>query len=223
MDRTCERKDGRALSTTRSSCVTLGRWLASFALVASAHAGVWYGATHSWAQEAAFTPLPVVQVSLVERPPQSYVTPLRAAPRQKPMAQPEHRAEAPPPPPDSATAREALEPPPVPAAAEALAPETETYVEPIFSASYLNNPPPTYPLAARRRGHEGTVIVRAEIGSDGGCRQAALKKGSGHALLDQAAVAAVRRWRFVPAKRGDTAVTAWVEVPITFKLENSFN
>jgi protein TonB len=106
-------------------------------------------------------------------------------------------------------------------AAEALAPEPETYTQPIFSASYLNNPPPVYPLAARRRGHEGTVIVRVEIGSDGGCRQAALKQGSGHALLDRAAVDAVRKWRFVPAKRGDTALTAWVEVPITFKLEDS--
>lgn len=209
--------------SARPGCITAGRWLASFALVASAHAGIWYGATHSWPHESAFTPLPVVQVSLVERPPQSYVTPLRAAPRQQPVAQPERRSETPPPPPDSAAIREAPEPPPAPAAAEAVAPETETYVEPIFSASYLNNPPPVYPLAARRRGQEGTVIVRAEIGSDGGCRQAALKKGSGHTLLDHAAIAAVRQWRFVPAKHGDTAVTAWVEVPITFKLEDSLN
>lgn len=212
--------------SAHQGCITWGRWLASFALVASAHAGVWYGVTHplSWSQEPAFTPLPVVQVSLVERPPQSYVTPLRAAPRRKPTAQPERPKETPPPPADSAAATQTLEPPtPAAAAAEALAPEPETYVQPIFSANYLNNPPPAYPLAARRRGHEGTVIVRAEIGSDGGCRQAALKKGSGHPLLDQAAVAAVHQWRFVPAKRGNAAVTAWVEVPITFKLEDSFN
>lgn len=209
--------------SAQPGCVSIGRWLASFALVASAHAGVWYGATHAWPRASAFSPLPVVQVSLVERPPQSYVTPLRAAPRRQPVAQPERRPETPPPPSESAATRDAPAPPPMPAAAEALAPETETYVQPIFSASYLNNPPPVYPLAARRRGQEGTVIVRAEIGSDGGCRQAALKKGSGHALLDQAAISAVRKWRFVPAKRGDTAMTAWVEVPITFKLENSLN
>ena len=33
-----------------------------------------------------------------------------------------------------------------------------------------------------------------------------------------AAVAAVKRWTFVPAKRGDEAVDGWVNVPIDFKL-----
>ncbi len=202
-------------------CITWGRWLAWFALVASAHAGVWYGATHSWLRESALTPLPVVQVSLVQRSPRSYVTPLRAASKRKPIAQPERRAETRPPS-ASIDDKPAPQPPaPEPVAAETLAPAPETYVQPVFSASYLNNPPPAYPLAARRRGHQGTVIVRAEISSDGDCRQAALKKGSGHPLLDKAAMEAVRKWRFVPAKRGNTAITAWVEVPITFKLEDS--
>jgi protein TonB len=210
-------------ANARTRCISGGRWFASFALVASAHAGVWYGATHAWPQDSAFTPLPVVQVSLVARPPQPHVTPLRAAPKRTRIAPPEPQTETPPPAPSTHAAdKPASEPPaPQPVAAEALALEPETYVQPVFSASYLNNPPPAYPLAARRRGQAGTVIVRAEIGSDGGCRQAALKQGSGHPLLDRAAVDAVRKWRFVPAKRGDTAVAAWVEVPITFKLEDS--
>ena len=29
----------------------------------------------------------------------------------------------------------------------------------------------------------------------------------------------VRRWRFIPAKRGDEAVSAWVLIPISFRLE----
>lgn len=215
----------------RPGCITRGRWLASFALVASAHAGVWYGATHplSSSEQPAFKPLPVVQVALVNRPPQTHVTPLRAAPKQKPAPRAERQPEpspAPPPAETVAVAETPKPPPPAPApvespVAEAVAPEPETYVQPIFAANYLSNPPPLYPLAARRRGHEGTVIVHAEVGSDGLCRQAMLKQGSGHPLLDRAAVEAVRKWRFVPAKRGETAVSAWVEVPITFKLENS--
>jgi protein TonB len=91
---------------------------------------------------------------------------------------------------------------------------------PRFNAAYLNNPPPAYPLAARRRGMEGRVMVRAEVQQDGRCAQVELKQGSGHELLDRAALEAVGKWRFVPARQGGQAVTAWVEVPITFKLNN---
>jgi protein TonB len=92
---------------------------------------------------------------------------------------------------------------------------------PRHHAAYLSNPPPAYPLAARRRGIEGTVLVRAEISAGGECQRAELKKTSGHEMLDNAALEAVKKWRFVPAKRGSQAVVAWVEVPITFKLENN--
>lgn len=97
-----------------------------------------------------------------------------------------------------------------PAAAEA----------PRFNAAYLNNPPPAYPAAARRRGQEGRVLVRAEVLADGRCARVELRQGSGHELLDQAALDAVRKWRFVPARQGDQTVTAWVDVPIAFKLNN---
>lgn len=80
--------------------------------------------------------------------------------------------------------------------------------------------PPTYPPALRRRGIEGTVTVRAEISSGGECLRAELKKSSGSDMLDEAALEAVKKWRFIPAKRGGLAVDAWVEVPITFKLRN---
>lgn len=50
---------------------------------------------------------------------------------------------------------------------------------PRFNAAYLNNPPPAYPLAARRRGIEGRVMVRAEVLADGTCNRVELKKTSG--------------------------------------------
>jgi protein TonB len=91
---------------------------------------------------------------------------------------------------------------------------------PRYIAAYLNNPPPAYPAAARRRGHEGRVLVRAEVLADGRCNQVMLKASSGHDLLDRAAMDAVQQWRFVPARQGDQAVDAWVDVPITFKLND---
>ena len=45
-----------------------------------------------------------------------------------------------------------------------------------------------------------------------------LQRSSGYTRLDEAAQQAVRAWRFVPARRGDEAVPAWVVVPIEFTL-----
>ncbi|MBS4097139.1 MAG: energy transducer TonB, partial [Sulfuricella sp.] len=111
--------------------------------------------------------------------------------------------------------------PTAPAVPAPPAPKAEPALElPRYNAAYLNNPPPAYPLAARRRGIEGTVLVRAEISAEGECLRVELKKSSGTEMLDQTALEAVKKWRFVPAKRGSQAVTAWVEVPLTFKLDN---
>jgi protein TonB len=41
---------------------------------------------------------------------------------------------------------------------------------------------------------------------------------SGHPVLDEAAIAAVRQWRFVAATRGGTAVPAAADVPVRFTL-----
>jgi protein TonB len=100
------------------------------------------------------------------------------------------------------------------------APAPQEYSEPIYSAAYLNNQPPVYPLTARRRGIEGTVLLRVEIHAHGHCQQVRVKRSSGHAVLDGAALEAVRQWHFVPARRGSQAVTATVDVPISFRLNS---
>ncbi|CAK0774034.1 periplasmic protein TonB [Gammaproteobacteria bacterium] len=89
---------------------------------------------------------------------------------------------------------------------------------PRYQADHLHNPPPTYPLLARRRGIEGLVRVRAEVDPDGHCRRVELARGSGEASLDDAAVRAIQRWRFIPARRGHEAVSAWVDIPLRFRL-----
>jgi protein TonB len=47
-----------------------------------------------------------------------------------------------------------------------------------------------------------------------------IRTSSGVERLDRAALDAVRRWRFVPARQGDTPVDAWVLVPIRFSLDS---
>jgi len=80
------------------------------------------------------------------------------------------------------------------------------------------NPPPEYPRAARRHGYEGRVTVRATVGVDGVPRDVTVASPSGHACLDKAAVDAVKRWRFEPARRGGAAVEGTVDVPFRFEL-----
>jgi protein TonB len=93
-------------------------------------------------------------------------------------------------------------------------------VPPNFNAAYLNNPPPAYPVTARRMGQQGKVILRVLVNPAGTADKVELRTSSGFDRLDDAALDAVRRWRFVPARQGDQPVTAWVLVPIVFTLES---
>jgi protein TonB len=92
-------------------------------------------------------------------------------------------------------------------------------VPPSFDAAYLRNPKPAYPPMSKRRGEEGTVVLRVFVNAQGGAEKVAVRTSSGHELLDQAAHDTVHQWRFVPARQGDQPVAAWVLVPIVFRLE----
>ena|GEM_PF-219646 len=89
---------------------------------------------------------------------------------------------------------------------------------PAFDADYLSNPTPSYPPAARRLGIQGEVVIRVLVNPDGKPENLQLQKSSGSSLLDNAALSAVKHWSFVPARRGDKPVSAWVDVPIHFRL-----
>lgn len=104
--------------------------------------------------------------------------------------------------------------PPAPARAE-----PPQVVPPRFDAAYLNNPPPVYPAAARRRGEHGRVQLRVYVTAAGTAEQVELFRTSGSGPLDAAAREAVERWRFIPARQGDRPVGAWVIVPIVFTIE----
>lgn len=96
----------------------------------------------------------------------------------------------------------------------------ETVTEPRFDAAYLNNPTPAYPPLSRRLSEQGRVLMRVYVDPQGAPAQVELRQSSGHPRLDSAAEAAVRHWRFVPARQGSDAIGAWVLVPISFSLRS---
>jgi protein TonB len=93
-----------------------------------------------------------------------------------------------------------------------------TVIAPIYDADYLSNPVPPYPPAAKRLKLQGTVIVRVFVTPSGKPETVNLQKSSGASILDDAAVDAVKHWLFVPARSGDKPISAWVDVPILFRL-----
>jgi len=93
-------------------------------------------------------------------------------------------------------------------------------VTPAHDAGYLHNPKPRYPAIAIARNWEGLVRLRVYVLPNGSPGQVMLHQSSGHDVLDQAALEVVRRWQFVPAKRGEQAIASWVVVPLVFKLDS---
>ncbi|MGV6477783.1 energy transducer TonB, partial [Azotobacter vinelandii] len=170
------------------------------------------------------TPPPPAVAAPEPPPPPPVVEELapRKAPPKPPKPQPpRQKAEAKPArtPPAKAEAPPAPTAPPAPAApASAPALAQAPLTPPSAGAGYLKNPAPEYPALALRRNWEGSVLLRVHVLASGRPSEIRVQQSSGRDLLDEAAVAAVRRWSFVPAKRGDQAQDGWVTVPIDFKL-----
>jgi len=77
---------------------------------------------------------------------------------------------------------------------------------------------PTYPAAPRRLGIQGTTLLRVHVLADGRIGDVLVETSAGHPDLDQAAVGAIRGWRFEPARRGNEPVAMWVLLPFEFRL-----
>lgn len=93
--------------------------------------------------------------------------------------------------------------------------------EPDYHAAYLHNPPPVYPMSARRMGIQGRVVLHVEVQADGICGQITIRQSSGYAMLDNAALQTVRNWHFAPARHAGQAVSRWFLVPIQFSLKDN--
>jgi protein TonB len=99
-------------------------------------------------------------------------------------------------------------------------PAVERIEPPGFQAAYLDNPQPPYPLLSRRNREAGQVRLRVLVNADGRAETLKIQVSSGYPRLDMAASEAVRGWRFTPARQAGRNIAGWVEVPITFSLEN---
>lgn len=105
---------------------------------------------------------------------------------------------------------------PAPAAVVATAaPAMPIIVNPSFR---MPPAPPVYPKRARDLDQQGEALVRARLDRDGNAEEIVLWRSSGYDLLDNAALSAVRRWQFEPARRDGEPIVAWVQVPVRFFL-----
>jgi protein TonB len=119
-----------------------------------------------------------------------------------------------------ATVREI--PPPVTAAPAAPAAPSTAPPAPITppdaSAASLNNASPRYPVESRRRREEGTVRLRVVITVDGRVKDISVARTSGFGRLDEAALLAVRKWKFQPGMQAGNPVEAVGYLSIPFKI-----
>lgn len=103
-----------------------------------------------------------------------------------------------------------------------LAAETSNITAPKFTLGSLNNPRPKYPTLARNRGWEGDVIIGVHVNSDGSIKNLEILKGAHYSPLNYAAWQTVKtQWTFTPAHRNGEPITAFVEVPISFRLSDT--
>lgn len=167
---------------------------------------------------AAPTPIPRPPQSSPKPPPLQQPAPLIAAPSTL-IPAPERfnvpDTPAPPAPPSPQTIPAAA------AVAEAAPPPPQaTRQLPDSAVQFLQLPQVLYPRASQRQGEAGLVIVRAYVGSSGGAPHSVqIEKTSGHARLDQAALAAVHKAHFKPYAEKGQPVEGWALVPIRFELE----
>ena len=78
--------------------------------------------------------------------------------------------------------------------------------------------PPHYPAQAKRRQQQGTVWVEVRLDRRGKLVDVQVLRSSGVSSLDQAALAAVQRWQFLPEQRGGVGVPSRVHIPIEFAI-----
>jgi protein TonB len=89
--------------------------------------------------------------------------------------------------------------------------------EGVMEAALIQKVQPQYPTVARLMHVSGTVRLRAIIGKDGSVSQ--LEVLSGNPILAQAAVAAVREWRYRPTRLNEEAVEVETYITVNFILD----
>lgn len=118
----------------------------------------------------------------------------------------------------SATQSHTPDSPPAPAlATPPIAAKTGVTIPAAYAAG---NRKPAYPLLSRRYHEQGTAVLRVLVNAGGTADETHIKKSSGYPLLDQAALSAVRNWRFAPATQDGKPITEWYEISIPYILRD---
>lgn len=193
-------------------------------------------------------PPPIMQVALLpapvaERPAAPKAPPVETIAQPQPQAKPRPEQRPKPSRPHQRTAkpRKRELPKPLPLTAlstsqPAIAPPTEStpaadsqptaqtlptveYIAPTATSSRWHNPAPDYPPTSRKKKEQGVVWISVHIDAKGNLLELTLKQSSGFTRLDQAALRAVRQWRFEPATRQGQPVSAWYDLPVRFSLK----
>jgi TonB family protein len=147
--------------------------------------------------------------------------------QQEPQQTPEQTA----PPAQEPAAKEADQPPGQ--QAEAAKQETEAPAKPEIQEGQLvdltpdvskpvivNRINPTYPPVAAAKKVQGTVLVSVLVSETGQVAEVKVLRGAGGSTgLNEAAVSAIKKWKFQPAVKDGKRVKVWVTYPIVFKLQ----
>lgn len=201
--------------------------LASLLLVLALHAAALWGL---WRHRLIPPPLDAATlfVNFIAPPaPRKAEEPKRppAPPKPRPIERPQPRqlvaetpailpaddvASPPPPRPEPVIAAPSM---PLPAGPVALSSE--------LSVTCPERSAPPYPALSRRLGEAGVVILRVELSETGHVATARVSTSSGHARLDEAALAAVRTWRCTPASRNGQPVRAVALQPFNFVMQGN--
>lgn len=75
-----------------------------------------------------------------------------------------------------------------------------------------------YPPQALRRGWEGTVLVRLRLLPSGKIESVRLSSGSGHSILDRAAIDSVERIRQIAMSDLGVSTTLDLQIPVIYRL-----
>ena len=79
---------------------------------------------------------------------------------------------------------------------------------------------PSYPSSCKRLGHEGATVLKVTILSKGKCGSIEIIKSAGCESLDKAAIKALKKAKYIPAKRLGVPFTTTKKIAFNFKLED---
>lgn len=99
-----------------------------------------------------------------------------------------------------------------------MPPGSKSTVRDNFPVSDIHNPSPEYPEMAIFLGYQGNAIVRIKVSAQGLSKGVEILRSSGHKILDESTVKALRKWRFTPGKQGNNTMAGSVVISVVYVL-----